>query len=152
MVSKIRLVCYDNYVLEKMMQLSDIVTLNLEVFQRDSGKLASLQHGQDIPWQIARVFFISTERPENRGNHAHINCQQAFVCTMGSVILTCKDGLRQKEFVLKKLNQAVIIPPGIWASISLSAHSSLSVMTNLPYDESDYIREWEDFQKFRGVI
>jgi hypothetical protein len=139
-------------VLEKKPQLSDIVTVQLEIFQRDSGKLSALQQGQDIPWQIKRVFFISNERPENRGNHAHINCQQAFVCTIGDVFLTCKDGLLERKFSLTPLSQVLIVPPGIWTNISLSAHSSLTVMTNLPYDESDYIRRWEDFKKFRGVI
>ena len=152
MASKIRLVCYDDTVLEKKRQLSDIVTVDLEIFQRDSGKLAVLQHNQDIPWPIERVFFISTEQPESRGNHAHINCQQAFVCTMGNVLVTCKDGILEKKFVLKNLSQVLIVPPGIWTSISLSAQSSLSVMTNLPYDESDYIRGWEDFKKFRGAL
>jgi len=134
------------------MQLSDIVMIKLEIFQRGSGKLSALQQGREIPWQIKRAFFISSEQPENRGNHAHIDCQQAFVCTMGNVLVTCKDGILEKKFVLKNLSQVLIVPPGIWTSISLSAQSSLSVMTNLPYDESDYIRGWEDFKKFRGAL
>jgi len=133
------------------MQLSDIVMIKLEIFQRGSGKLSALQQGREIPWQIKRAFFISSEQPENRGNHAHIDCQQAFVCTMGNVLLTCKDGILEREFFLTPLNQVLIIPQGIWTTLSLSAQSSLTVMTNLLYDESDYITRWEEFKKFRGV-
>ena len=138
--------------LGKNSSLSDVTTLELEVFQRNTGRLVAVQHGKEIPWSIERVFFIASEGAENRGDHAHFNGYQAFIATSGTSQLHCKDGLQTKTFELSDLSTVIFVPPGIWTIISLTGNSSLAVLTNLPYDENDYMRSWDEFMKFKELL
>lgn len=132
-------------------RLSDIEILKLDIFQKFSGKLVALQSGNEIPWKIERIFFISTRNSEDRGDHAHIEAHQAFVCIAGSGRLICKDGSESINIEMNAIDTAVLLPPGIWVNISLSENSSLAVITDLPYDEADYIRRWDNFLKHKGL-
>jgi len=138
-------------VLAKNVKLSDITSIKLEVFKKNSGKLVALQHSKEIPWNIERVFFITTSDTEDRGDHAHVDGSQAFLCIVGSAQLVCKDGIELREFKIDPLDEVVVVPPGIWVNINLSGDSALAVMTDLPYDENDYITQWDDFLKLKGL-
>jgi len=129
--------------------VTDVTLSSLHVFKQNSGKLSSVTFGEEIPWEIARVFFISVDDPETRGDHAHIRCNQAFICTMGSVRIVCKDGVNEKSFTLDALQQLLIVPAGIWVNLNMEEHSSVAVLTDLPYDEHDYLRSWQEYEAFR---
>jgi hypothetical protein len=137
---------------QRKTRLSDVTTLKLEIFQKHSGKLVALQHGKEVPWQMERIFFITTQNSEDRGDHAHFKGHQAFVCTAGSARLICKDGNDSKSIEMDSMDKVVFVPPGIWTNISLSENSSLAVMTDRPYEDADYIRQWEDFMKHKGLL
>ena len=135
----------------KKANVSEIELKNLDTFTRNSGKLAALQFEKEIPWEITRVFFITSELPESRGDHAHIRCNQAFVCTMGNVKILCRDGTNKKSFELTTLDRVLLVPAGIWVDLIMSERASVAVLTDLPYDESDYIRTWVDYEKLQGL-
>lgn len=137
--------------LAKKVKLSDITSTKLKVFKKNSGKLVALEHSKEIPWNIERVFFITTRNREDRGDHAHVQGSQAFLCIMGSARLVCKDGLELREFEIDPLGEVVVVPPGIWVNINLPGDSALAVMTDLPYDENDYITQWDDFLILKGL-
>ena len=132
-------------------RVSNIHSIKLNVFNKDSGKLSVIQSGNEIKWKIERVFFISVTDPEIRGEHAHHESQQAFVCTAGQVDLELSDGTEEKIFQLFPLEEVVVVPPGIWVTIKMSSMSSLTVLTDQPYDESDYIHDWEIFRKLKEM-
>lgn len=137
--------------LARKVQLSDITTTKLKVFERNSGKLVALEHSKEIPWNIERVFFITTRDAEDRGDHAHLHGFQAFLCITGSARLVCKDGIETRELKMDPLDEVILVPPGIWVNINLLGDSALAVMTDLPYDEKDYITQWDDFLKLKGL-
>ncbi len=132
-------------------RVSNIYSSKLNVFNKDSGKLSVIQSGNEIKWKIERVFFISVTDPEIRGDHAHHESQQAFVCTAGQVDLELSDGTEEKIFQLFPLEEVVVVPPGIWVTIKMSSMSSLTVLTDQPYDDSDYIHDWEIFRKLKEM-
>ena len=132
-------------------RVSNIHSIKLNVFNKDSGKLSVIQSGNEIKWKIERVFFISVTDPEIRGEHAHHESQQAFVCTAGQVDLELSDGTEEKIFQLFPLEEVVVVPPGIWVTIKMSSMSSLTVLTDQPYDDSDYIHDWEIFRKLKEM-
>lgn len=132
-------------------RVSSIHSSKLNVFNKDSGKLSVIQSGNEIKWKIERVFFISVTDPEIRGDHAHHVSQQAFVCTAGQVDLELSDGTEEKIFQLFPLEEVVVVPPGIWVTIKMSSMSSLAVLTDQPYDASDYIHDWEIFRKLKEM-
>lgn len=133
-------------------KLSDIELIDLATFTRNSGKLAALQFQKNIPWAITRVFFITSELPESRGGHAHIQCNQAFFCNIGHVNIVCRDGTNENSFELTTMECVLLVPASIWVDVVMLEQSSLTVLTDLPYDESDYINKWDEYLKFRGSV
>ena len=125
-------------------------TSSLQIFKKNSGVLASIEVETDISWSAERIFFISSELPEERGNHAHKTCKQFFVCVSGEVKILCKDGNSEKEFQLSGLGNNLYVPPGIWVNINMGSKTSIAVITDQTYDESDYIRNWDDFKIYMG--
>jgi hypothetical protein len=44
----------------------------------------------------------------------------------------------------------LLVPPGIWAEeIYEKPHSVLAVLCDRPYEEGDYIRDFEEFKAYR---
>lgn len=136
--------------LARKIRLADISSINLKVYERNSAKLIAIQHGKEIPWKIERVFFINSRNVEERGDHAHLNGFQAFICITGSAKLVCKDGFKTQEIEIEAFDQVILVPPGIWVNLELKESTSIAVMTNLAYDEKDYIYKWRQFLEFKG--
>jgi len=132
-------------------QLADISSVNLEVFAKNTAFLAAVEYGKEIPWSIERVFFITARNSEERGDHAHRQASQAFICINESANLICKDGLETRELKIEALDRVILVPPGIWVNLKLQENATVAVVTNLTYDEKDYINQWDHFLKLKGL-
>ncbi len=130
-------------------KISEIELIDLKVFSRETSQLSSVEFEEEIPWPIQRVFFIAGPEEIERGNHAHKECIQAIICLIGEVDIYCSDGESEKRFHLGNLSQLLIVPPGIWVKLKFNPGSSVSVLASHKYLETDYIRSWEEFQKYR---
>jgi UDP-2-acetamido-3-amino-2,3-dideoxy-glucuronate N-acetyltransferase len=102
---------------------------------------------RDLPFVPERyfvVFQVPTE--ETRGEHAHRRCHQFLVCIHGSVRVLADDGVHRAEFVLDSQSTGLHIPPMVWGTqYSYSRDAVLLVFASLPYDDGDYIRDYEEF-------
>jgi len=132
-------------------KVTDVKLSDLEVFSKGSAHLAAVEEFKDISWSIGRIFFISSEAEEERGNHAHKLCKQLFVCVSGKLLVNCHDGENTKNFILSGLNSSLCVPPGIWVTIKMSVNTSIAVITDRKYDDSDYIRDWDQFLNFKDA-
>lgn len=142
---------YDSLVLSQVSRLHDISSVKLKVFEKNTGSLVALECGKEIPWDIERVFFITSRNSEERGNHAHLQGFQAFICINGSASLICKDGFETRDLKIRALEQVTLVPPGIWVSLLLERNTTIAVVTNLTYDEKDYVSQWDHFLKIKGL-
>ena len=62
------------------------------------------------------------------------------------------DGKKFKVFNLNKPHKALLIVPGIWREIdNFSSGSVCLVLASNVYNESDYIRNFEDFLAFKKL-
>lgn len=118
-----------------------------------NGILCVYESGQHVPFDIRRVFTVSAKERDIRGDHAHKKCTQLLVCIAGKIRVTCDDGSVVTEYLLDSLGLGVLIPPGIWAKEEYMADDSvLMVMCDRGYEAEDYIRDYNDFKKFVGLI
>jgi len=134
--------------------MSDIEDIRVSMLPSymELGKMVVAEVGKGIAGPLQRVFFVCGEHGAHRGRHAHKELTQILVCVNGSCTVICDDGENQKEFVLDVQDKALEIPPGIWAEQIYSAPDTvLLVMCNLPFDEDDYIRDYEEFIAFRRL-
>ena len=125
--------------------------IQLPVHERGSAKLAAVSISEEVPWALKRVFIIETNLQENRGDHAHKCCSQFFIRTAGIVEINCRDGISEKNYVLATLNQALLVPPGIWVKLAMGSQSAVTVLTDQHYDRGDYINDWEEFLEYKDI-
>lgn len=100
-----------------------------------------------MPFVVKRVFtIVNAQKNSKRGMHAHKKCNQLLCCTSGKIKLICDNGLQRVEKILTPNNNGILVKSGIWAEqIYLMDNSVLIVFCDQPYDEKDYIRDYNQF-------
>jgi|TARA_B110000114_G_scaffold35525_1_gene36854 hypothetical protein len=102
-----------------------------------------------LPFDIARVYYLyDVPSDAYRGGHAHKNLQQFLLPLSGSFDVILKDGKNTRTVNLNKPNKGLLIVPGIWRELeNFSSGAVCLVLASDVFDESDYIRDFEAFQK-----
>ena len=116
------------------------------------GGLAACEF-DDLPF-IPRRFFSVFAVPSTRvrGEHAHRECHQALISLEGSISVVVDDGTERQEVVLTDPGAALYIPPMVWATqYRFSANAVLAVLASHPYDPADYIRDYSEYLRVRGL-
>ncbi len=117
------------------------------------GNLSVVENGKDVPFEVKRVFYLyDIPGGESRGAHAHKKCHQLLVAVSGSFEVTLDDGRNKRTVQLNRPFYGLHIPPGIWAAEQgFSSGSVCLVLASEKYDEGDYIRDYQDFLKFKNA-
>jgi dTDP-4-dehydrorhamnose 3,5-epimerase-like enzyme len=119
----------------------------------ENGDLVVIEGKVHIPFAIARVFVVRGFAGAVRGQHAHKACSQFLTCPYGGVEVLCDDGREVATFVLDKADVGLLIPPSIWTQQSyLIANSVLTVLCDRPYEQDDYIRDYDDYKIYRDAV
>ena len=114
------------------------------------GNLSVVEEGF-LPYVVKRVYYLyDVPSGAYRGGHAHKEQQEFLIALSGSFEVILNDGENKKSFVLNKPNSGLLIPTGIWRELeNFSSGSVCLVLSSGKFLESDYIREYEDFQLFK---
>jgi hypothetical protein len=114
-----------------------------------SGNITSINNGINSPFNVKRVFYIyDIPSGSDRGAHAHKECHQLLIAISGSFDVEVFDGKNKSTFTLNQPDLGLHIPPGIWASeLNFSGNGICLVLASQEYNESDYIRELNEFLK-----
>ncbi len=133
--------------------IGDCKIIDLVKIDNRSGNISVLNNGQDLPFKIKRVFYLyDIPGGESRGAHAHKTCHQFLVAASGSFEVLTNDGVNQKVFQLNRSSVGLYIPPGIWASeVNFSSGSVCLVMASDLYEESDYIRDFNELITYKNA-
>ena len=115
----------------------------------DRGSLIALEENYNAPFEIKRVYYIfDTKEGVRRGFHAHINLKQIAICVKGSCKFLLDDGKEKQNILLDSPNQGLLIEGLIWREMyDFSPDCVLLVLASEHYDESDYIRDYDEFLK-----
>jgi dTDP-4-dehydrorhamnose 3,5-epimerase-like enzyme len=133
------------------MTLSGAELLGLHSVIEPNGTLIVAEAGRQVPFEIVRIFAVTAVGVnECRGHHAHKKLSQLLVCLSGKVEVTVDDGRERRMVVLDHPAQALHLPPGIWAEqVYEGPGTVLLVLCDRPYEEEDYIRDYDDFIAYR---
>ncbi|MBQ9281272.1 MAG: FdtA/QdtA family cupin domain-containing protein [Treponema sp.] len=89
--------------------------LNFKDLGDERGKLVVIEGNQDIPFEIARAFYIyGSDSTVVRGQHANRNSEFVLVNVAGSSKVMITDGSKKEIVELNKPMEAVYIPKMIW--------------------------------------
>lgn len=121
----------------------------LRVIGDERGSLIALEQGQNIPFAIKRAYYIFGTQPDvNRGFHAHRRLEQMAICVSGRCKMIIDDGETRQAIWLDSSSKALIIRNMIWREMQeFSQDCVLMVFASEHYDESDYIRNYDQFIK-----
>jgi hypothetical protein len=109
--------------------------------------------GEDMPFEIKRAYWMyDVPGGECRGGHAHKECFTMLIAVSGSFTVNLDDGKKRRSFLLNHPYEGLIIPTGLWRTLDdFSSGAVCLALASQPYDESDYIRSYDDFLISRGI-
>ncbi len=113
----------------------------------NSGSLVAIEGNKTIPFEIKRIFYIYGTKPDVvRGKHANRNSEFILINIAGISTILINDGSNKEIFKLDKPNNGLYIPKMVWKEMyNFSVDSVLLCISSEPYDESEYIRNYDDF-------
>lgn len=113
------------------------------------GYISVTEEHKMIPFEVKRTFW-TYYTPESivRGRHAHYATEQVLIAAAGRIIVTTgnADGEMQ-TFRLEDPHVGLYVPPHVWHTMQYSHAAVQLVFASLPYDEQDYIRDYEKFKE-----
>jgi len=129
--------------------MAGVKLIDLNILGDDRGSLISIEGNKDIPFDIKRVYYIfATQQNVARGFHAHKQLQQLAICVAGKCKMVLDNGTKKEEIWLDSPNKGVLIKDLIWREMHyFSEDCVLMVLASAHYDESDYIRDYDEFMK-----
>lgn len=127
--------------------MSLITWIQFPALADDRGSLVALEGDKTIPFPINRVYYLFGTKPNvPRGFHAHKKLQQVALCITGSCRMVLDDGDKREEVWLNSPTKGLLIENMIWREMhDFSTDCVLLVLASEHYEESDYIRSYQDF-------
>lgn len=116
------------------------------------GNLTVVENGQTLPFDVKRVYYLyDIPGGESRGAHAHKELSQLIIAASGSFRVTLDDGKVKRSFFLNRPYQGLYVKPGIWRDLDdFSSGAVCMVLASDVYMKEDYIRDYNEFIKFRN--
>jgi len=111
------------------------------------GTLSVLDVPSTLPFVAHRVFYIyDVPAGAKRGAHAHRTLHQCIVCMTGSMDVTLDNGTRRETFRMDDPANCLYVPPLTWTTQeNLASGTTYFILASAPYDESDYLRVYDEF-------
>ena len=136
-----------------MHTLHDCKLTDLPKEEDPRGSLTYIYGNEAIPFSISRVFYIyDVPSGKDRGAHAHKECWQFIIAASGAFEVQLSDGEHEHVVQLNRPFQGLLVPPGIWAhERSFTTGALCLVLASHPFSETDYIRDFNAYKKWRGI-
>ena len=132
--------------------INDCRIIDIRKYTDTRGYLSVIEGGEDIPFEIKRIYYLYMVPEAARGSHAHKQLQQLMVATSGSVHVTLDDGVNKKIFVLDKPWKGLLVVPGLWRDLNNFAGGTVCmVLASEHYMEEDYIRNYDEFLEYKKL-
>lgn len=114
------------------------------------GNLTVAEQFKNVPFGIKRVYWVyDVPGGESRGGHAHKECKEFIIAVSGSFHVTLDDGTDKKSYLLNHPYQGLLVETGIWRTLDdFSSGAVCLVLASELYDESDYIRDYDEFLEY----
>ena len=133
------------------MHLDQVKIVDLPKVLDQRGNLSFIEETRHVPFEVRRVYWIyDVPGGESRGGHAFKEQQELIVALSGSFDILVDDGKDKKIFSLNRSYNGLYIPAGFWRQMeNFSTNSLALVLSSTPFDEKDYIRDYQEFIEYR---
>ena len=130
--------------------MSSVKIIQLPKFLDARGNLSFIEQENHIPFKIERTYWIyDVPGGEKRGGHAYKENEELIVALSGSFDIIVDDGKEKKTFSLNRSYYGLYVPKGTWREMqNFSTNSLALILSSTRYDESDYIRDYDEFKSY----
>jgi WxcM-like, C-terminal len=121
--------------------------LDLPRIPEPRGTLTFLEGGRHVPFDIARIYYLyDVPASATRAGHAHHQLLQLLIAASGSFDVNLDNGVETATIHLDRPYRGLLLRPMVWRTIdNFSGGALCLVIASIPYDEADYIRDYDDF-------
>lgn len=133
--------------------VKDCQVITLDKNHREMGDITVIENDDKATFDVNRVYYLyDVPGGEERGGHAHKQLEQLIIAAGGSFDVELNDGTNITTITLNRPYQALHVVPGIWRELkNFSSGATTLVLASQVYDENDYIRDYNDFLKHKGL-
>ena len=131
-----------------MYNINKVKMLDFSEKGDERGRLVIIEGGQDIPFEVKRVFYIyGSDKDVMRGQHANRRTEFVLINVAGTSKVKVKDGRGNEViFCLNRPHTGVYLPAMVWKDMyDFSEDSVLLVLASEHYDAEEYIRDYDAF-------
>jgi hypothetical protein len=135
------------------MNLDDVKIINLPKILDPRGNLSFIEENKHIPFKIQRSYWIyDVPGGETRGSHAYKENCEFIVALSGSFDLILNDGVNERKYSLSRSYYGLYVPNMLWRYMeNFSTNSLALVLTSTEFQETDYIRDFESFKRYKQL-
>lgn len=128
----------------------NIELISIPKIEDNRGNLSVIEN-QTLPFEFKRVYYLyDVPSGAERGGHSHVEQKEFLIALSGSFDVVLNDGIEKKTITLNKPFEGLLINPGIWRELNnFSSGSVCLVIASAVFDESDYIREFDEFIDYK---
>ena len=131
---------------------TEVKIINLPKIEDPRGNLSFFENSNQIPFDINRTYWIyDVPGGEMRGSHAFKKSHEFIIALSGSFDVVLNDGEKEMRFSLNRSYYGLYVPNLIWRRLeNFSTNSLALIVSSIPYDDNDYIRDFGEFQKVKN--
>ena len=122
----------------------------LQAYEDKRGNLIAFEKGSNCPFDVRRCFYIYDTKDGSvvRGAHANRRSEFMLIVIHGSCRVRIDTGKEKDEVLLDSPKTALYLNKMVWKEMfDFSDGAVLMVLSNEPYDESEYIRDYDEYIK-----
>ena len=134
--------------------MDKVKTIELPKIKDPRGNLSFFENNNQIPFDIKRTYWIyDVPGGESRGGHAFKESHEFIVALSGSFDVVLHDGKQEIKYSLNRSYTGLYIPNLIWRRLeNFSTNSLALIVSNIGYNEKDYIRGFNEFKKIKEDV
>lgn len=129
--------------------MKNVKKVSFNVITDSRGKMIPIEYPKQLEFPLKRIYYIyDVEEGIRRGFHSHNDLEQVLVAVNGSIKILVKTPYEEEIIELNDPSKGLYIGPMIWREMfDFSENSVLLVLASHEYDESDYIRDYDIYEK-----
>ena len=113
------------------------------------GNLSFLESNNHVPFEIKRTYWIyDVPGGEIRGSHAFKKSHEFIIALSGGFDVVLNDGKKEVKYSLNRSYYGLYVPNMLWRRVeNFSTNSLALIVSSIPYDQNDYIRNFNEYKK-----
>ncbi len=121
--------------------------VKLKHIHHNDGDITIVENGEEIPFKVERVYWLTgIESDQVRGNNATKTGKRVLVALKDKVEVELQDSSgKGLNFILDSPHVGLYVPQGYWSSIHFPKGAILICLVSNTFNESDYIRNYNNF-------